>query len=157
MLLDGTHRAKPTSEFSVQGHFLPASARRVYFQKVLTILGNSAGVMEGSGRPVTQQFQPVRTSQLMFRAKSRKSGLHVCVTSYWLIPSKIFKISNGPRSLMTSCISCCQMKPKRKTRKKKTRLILLLDSDSTHLHFRQMTQYHMMTRSKLVRKDPLIN
>ena len=112
----------------------------------------------GSGMSITEQLQPVRTSQFMFRAKRLKSGRHVSVTIYsitmeqttgWFrtkekTPTNL-KITYGAPSLMTKSISCNQMK----------QIILnrMLDSDSNQRVFHHSKQFFRWSARKLVRTE----
>ena len=81
--------------------------------------------------PVTEQLKPVRTSQLILRAKIPNSVSfffsHTVHTASdgekdWWIQRKTFKISHGAHSLMTKCLSCSPMRRTTRTG--------LLESDS---------------------------
>ena len=96
----------------------------------------------GPGLPVTRSIQPVR--KLILHAKNPKSGCYVFLTSGRLVDSepKIFKISNGPRLLMTRDMSCSQMR----------QLVRSFDwwnqtQNIVHLIIRQSKQYHVVDGS----------
>ena len=74
--------------------------------------------LQGSGLPIVPHFQPIRTSQLIFRAKQKtennkqgrpffvRSGSIVTERKSRLILNKAFTVCNGIYSLVTREISC---------------------------------------------------
>ena len=71
------------------------------------------------GLPITRALQSIRTSQLTFRARKKKSRGRPCLTQKlnnssrakdWLILNDTFTTSSGALSLMERDMSCNQMR-----------------------------------------------